>query len=295
MIRNAELFNMGEHVVEYSIALGNPKKIKNTPILIMHGGHSNCNETFGYAELIEHGYTVITPSRAGYGRTSADLGVHLSTACEAYIALLNHLKMEQVHLIGMSAGGPSAVLLASRYPDRIKSLTLESAVTNEWLTPKDRAYKAAKILFNPKSERYTWKLMSSISIFPKFLFRQMAPSFSTWPARKIFRDISDEDIRAFVKMVKRQRSGKGFMLDIAQSGEVSSSDLQSIHCPTLILHSQNDAVVPLDHPQFAHHHIRNAELLISDIWGHLLWLGQGSEEMNRRLIHFLNTNDAGGG
>ena len=139
MTRNTELFHMGEHAVEYSIVPGDPKIIKETPVLVMHGGHSSCKETFGYAELLDHGYTVITPSRAGYGRTSADLGVNL------------------------------------------------------------------------------------------------------------------------------------------------------------ILHSQNDAVVPLDHQQLAHHHIRNAELLISDIWGHLLWLGQGSEEMSQRLIHFLNIHDAEGG
>lgn len=43
-----------------------------TPILLFHGGHSNCHEKFGYKNLLEQGYSIITPSRAGYGSTSKE-------------------------------------------------------------------------------------------------------------------------------------------------------------------------------------------------------------------------------
>lgn len=49
--------------IEYSI-VG-----KGTPILVFHGGHSNCNEEFGYNELIERGYSIITPSIGGGNST----------------------------------------------------------------------------------------------------------------------------------------------------------------------------------------------------------------------------------
>ncbi|MEI0740377.1 hypothetical protein VQ056_33385 [Paenibacillus sp. JTLBN-2024] len=32
------------------------------PVLILHGGHSNCHEELGYAHLVAHGFRVITPS-----------------------------------------------------------------------------------------------------------------------------------------------------------------------------------------------------------------------------------------
>ena len=65
-------------IIEYSI-IG-----KGEPILVMHGGHSNCNEEFGYDYLIENGFSVITPSRPGYGKTSKEVGESLTMACEYY-------------------------------------------------------------------------------------------------------------------------------------------------------------------------------------------------------------------
>ncbi|MEK4357739.1 alpha/beta hydrolase [Paenibacillus sp. FSL M7-1455] len=93
------------------------------PVLILHGGHSNCHEELGYAHLVAHGFRVITPSRPGYGNTSAELGQSIMTACEAYIELLNELQVPQAHILAMSAGGPSGICLASRSPSRIKALS----------------------------------------------------------------------------------------------------------------------------------------------------------------------------
>jgi pimeloyl-ACP methyl ester carboxylesterase len=154
--------------IEYSI-VG-----EGIPILVFHGGHSNCNEEFGYNELLERGYSIITPSRAGYGNTSHVIGENLKTACKAYLNLLNHLKLEKVHVIAISAGGPSGIYFASHYPERVRSLTLQSAVSKKWLTSKDKEYKAAQILFRPSLEKYTWRLISLLSnLFPKFIFKQM--------------------------------------------------------------------------------------------------------------------------
>lgn len=46
----------------------------------MHGGHSNCYEEFGYDALVQNEFSMTTPSRAGYGRTSKEIGESLSKA-----------------------------------------------------------------------------------------------------------------------------------------------------------------------------------------------------------------------
>ncbi len=117
------------YTIEYSIT-----EKEGTPILVMHGGHSNCYEEFGYKPLVKNGFMLITPSRAGYGKTSKEIGENLSKASDYYVKLLDYLNMEKVHLLAISAGGPSALYFASRYPGRVKTLTLQSAVTKEWLT-----------------------------------------------------------------------------------------------------------------------------------------------------------------
>lgn len=81
---------------------------RGEPVFILHGGHSNCQEDFGYKILLENGYSIITPSRPGYGRTSNELGSSLDAACKAYEQLLDHLNLTKVHIIAVSAGGPLA-------------------------------------------------------------------------------------------------------------------------------------------------------------------------------------------
>ena len=270
--------------IEYSITG------KGIPILVLHGGHSNCQEEFGYEELVEQGYQIITPSRAGYGNTSPSIGKSLKTSCKAYLQLLNQLQIDAVHVISISAGGPSGIFFASQYPDRVKSLILQSAVTKEWLTSKDKAYKAAQVLFRPSLEKYTWKMISSFSKrFPKIIFKQMASSFSSLPYTEIQLKLRDEDFKKFIKMNSRQRSGHGFMIDLKQTSSVTISDLQAINCPTLILHSYNDSAVPIEHAYHASKHIQQAALCLLDTWGHLIWLGSGSEKVHEELLRFLNT------
>ncbi len=143
---------------------------QGVPVLVFHGGHSNCQEEFGYETLVKNGFSVITPSRAGYGATSPEVGSSLSTACYYYAKLLDHLNIDTAHVVTISAGGPTAIYFAAHYPEHTRSLVLQSAVTKEWLTPKDIEYKAANILFHPKTEKYTWKLLSTFNnIFPNFI------------------------------------------------------------------------------------------------------------------------------
>ncbi|ACA40179.1 hydrolase [Lysinibacillus sphaericus CBAM5] len=268
--------------IEYSI-IG-----KGTPILMFHGGHSNCMEDFGYAKLLEHGYSIITPSRAGYGNTDPLIGRDLQSACYGYLTILNHLKIEKVHVIAISAGGPSGILFTSKYPERVRSLTLQSAITKEWLKSKDMEYKVAHIIFRPTIEKYTWRIIGLLSnLFSKFMFKQMAPSFSKLPYIQIASQITYDDIETFCRMNNRQRSGYGFIIDLSQTGTISEADLHSIKCPTLILHSINDSAVPFNHAYHAHYNINDSKLCILESWGHLIWLGQDSERMYDKLIKFL--------
>lgn len=259
------------------------------PVLILHGGHSNCHEELGYAHLVAHGFRVITPSRPGYGNTSAELGQSIMTACEAYIELLNELQVPQAHILAMSAGGPSGICLASRSPSRIKSLILQSAVSRCWLSPGDQAYRVARIMFRPSAEKYVWATLRCMNKFaPGVLLNSMIPSFSKLPKEKVLPLISGEDRRQFKNMIDRQRSGHGFLIDLEQSRHDLTSELASIRCPALIMHSIHDASVPLEHARLAYGTIPNARLCELDSWGHLIWLGAGTDVMCGQLLSFLD-------
>lgn len=270
--------------IEYSI-LG-----KGEPILVFHGGHSNCNEEFGYNALVEKGYSIITPSRAGYGETSKEIGESLTTACKYYVQILDELRIEQIHVIAISAGGPTGIRFTSLFPKRVKSLILESAVTKEWLTKKDFTYKAGHIMFRPSVEGLTWKMLRFFSyLFPKVIFNIMAPQFSSITKKELKQKTEDSDVGEFIKMNCRQRSGHGFLIDLKQTKEITDQDLTSITAPTLILHSENDGFISLDHPQHAFEKIGKSKLELLDTWGHLIWLGKTSKKTDEILIAFLQS------
>lgn len=75
MERKIKVFSTEGITIEYSI-IG-----KGKPILVMHGGHSNCYEEFGYDFLFENSFSIITPSRPGYGKTSKEVGESLPIEC----------------------------------------------------------------------------------------------------------------------------------------------------------------------------------------------------------------------
>ncbi|MCY8918732.1 alpha/beta hydrolase [Bacillus atrophaeus] len=285
MKRHVETITIDGKTIEYSITG------KGIPILIMHGGHSNCYEEFGYSALTEKGFSLITPSRAGYGNTSKEIGESLASTCLFYVKLLDHLRIKEVHLLAISAGGPSGITFASHYPEKVKTLTLQSAVTKEWLTPKDKQYKAAKLLFRPPAEKWLWRwIIFTNNAFPHLTFKLTSPFFSMLSYDQIKMKMKEDDEEQFRLMNNRQRPGYGFMTDLSQMNMVSSDDLKAISCPALIMHSQYDGLVPLEHAYHAHKLIPQSELCLLQSWGHLIWLGKESDEVDHTLATFLSSS-----
>ncbi len=255
-------------------------------LLVMHGGHANCHETFGYAALLAAGFSILTPSRPGYGQTPVIVGQSAAAAAAAMIGLLDVLQIEQVAVLAISAGGPTGLHLAARHPARINKLVLESAVTQRWLTPNDPLYPMARRLFHPRTEKATWLLFRTLARFaPRLAARQMVGSFSTLPVSTIMQQLSPGEISAISQMIARQSSGQGFMLDLEH--EVDPSVLPSIVAPTLIVHSRQDNSVSFAHALHAQAQIADAELFEAQTWGHLLWLGEGAPAVETKVINFL--------
>lgn len=93
-----------------------------SPLVLIHAGI--CDSRMWDAQvapLAEH-YQVIRYDMRGYGQTEP---VDLPYAhFEDLHALLDHLGLEQVHLVGASQGGSTALDFAIAYPERVRSLTI---------------------------------------------------------------------------------------------------------------------------------------------------------------------------
>src|SRR5437763_16169698 len=99
-------------------------------VLVLNGGHTNCNSPLGHEPFfLEQGYQLVIPSRPGYGKTPSSTGRTAEAFADALVGLLDHLHLERVIVIGISAAGPTALQLAGRHPKRVSKLILQNAVT----------------------------------------------------------------------------------------------------------------------------------------------------------------------
>lgn len=263
--------------IEYSI-VG-----EGTPILIIHGGHSNCREILAHKGFDKFKYKLITPSRPGYGNTPLDDNTTPTKTADLFVALLDYLGIKKVVLYAISAGGLTSIAFAKKYPERVDKLILASAVTKKWLDKNGQKYKTAKILFNSKTERIVWGLIRFFSrIFPKMIANNFYPEFSKNEPHRL----ENLDIKELLSTFKYFNSKSGFMCDIEH--DLENGLISEIQCPTLIIHSKNDNSVLFEHAEHANRMIKNSKLVsLDNEWGHLFWIGNDSNISIRKTIEFL--------
>ncbi|WP_255459475.1 MULTISPECIES: alpha/beta fold hydrolase [unclassified Nocardiopsis] len=114
------------------------------PILFIHG--HPFDRTMWEPQvraLAGRGYRVIVPDLRGYGGSTVVPGTtNLDTFARDLAALLDHLRLNVVSVVGLSMGGQIALELYRLFPDRVDSLTL--AATNPRAeTEQGRAARAA--------------------------------------------------------------------------------------------------------------------------------------------------------
>ncbi len=256
---------------------------KGIPIIFVHGGHSNCDETICHKGFDLEKFQLITPSRPGYGKTPLDGNRTPKQAADLIVGVLEYLSVDNVIVYGISAGGLTAIELASNYPDKVSKLILASAISKKWLDEQGKIYKTAKKMFNPKTGKIIWGIVRFFSrIFPNMIAKSFYPQFSKNPVHKLKKD----DIQELISTMKHYNSKTGFLNDIDQN--INDEIITKIKCPTLIIHSKNDNSVSLEHPENANKMIANSKIeILQNEWGHLFWIGTDSKKTIEKTIEFI--------
>ncbi|EAY31287.1 alpha/beta fold hydrolase [Microscilla marina] len=254
-----------------------------TPVLFLHGGHANSLDQIAHKGFDLHRYQLITPSRPGYRKTPLAGNESPKQAAHLFVALLDALDISQVIVYGVSAGGWTALALAAGYPQKVQKLILASAVSTKWLARDSKIYKTARLMFHPKRQRLTWRMVRFFfALMPGLMTKSFFKQFSAKKGVKI----NPKERQELGNVFKHYGSGQGFLNDIEQN--IDSAVLEKITCPTLIVHSKHDLSVAPTHAQHAHQLIEGSTLhLLDNDWGHMLWIGNDCADTLKLILDFI--------
>ena len=185
--------------------------------------------------------------------TGADLLADAAGVLDAY-------GIGSAHVIGVSAGGAFAQLLALQLPDRVRSLVL---ISTSPATPGGRHLPPPTSQFERflSSATVDWSDRNSVVEYVVGYCRMLAGDQ---------RPFDDAHVRALVRHdVTRARDFAARRNhDLLMEGESPSAPLSSITAPTLVIHGTADPVFPVEHGEALAHEIPDARLLKLDGAGH---------------------------
>ncbi|GAB3544744.1 alpha/beta hydrolase [Arthrobacter tumbae] len=202
--------------------------------------------------LAAEGYRVVRYDHRGTGSSSWMAGwtrknpYSLIDMAEDAIAVLDELRIDRVHMIGLSLGGFVAQEVAIARPERVLSLTLMSTSAD----PTDTALPGPQ----------TWPLIrSAIAGLPLLRYRLLGGE--TNAVKSVLAGLvahhKDEplDVEEWTKLVLydlRERNGLNVRALMQHQVAVAVTRsryplLDTITAPTLVIHGSADAFLPIEH------------------------------------------------
>lgn len=275
----SQIVNTSKGPIEYTLLGSGPV------IFVCHGTSSNCFSVNSSSCLLEAGFSVLTPSRPGYGRTPSSLGISAAQAAEAFVELLDCLSIKTCSVVAISGGGPTGVTLAARDPQRVRRLALMEAITRTEDRVNEPAYQSQKAFYGPLHSIF-WNILRMMSrVAPVGMAGQTMSIFSTHDPDDALRHLTSKDVDAICHFYQGRSSREGALNDLTHM--VTKEFLHNIVAPTLVVHSREDKSVPFCHAEWSLAHIPNAKLCESGLTGHFYWVGPDSQRVNQELVTFL--------
>jgi len=176
------------------------------------------------------------------------------------VGVLDAYAIRAAHVVGVSAGGAFAQLLALGFRDRVLSLVLISASpakpVGRPLPPVTERYREFLA-----SAEVDWSDQTSIIGYLTGYACMLAGSERRVDGAAI-RELVRHDVERAQNIASSENHG------LVAEGEVPSAPLTSIGAPTLVIHGTADPLFPLEHGQALVNEIPGARLLPLEGSGH---------------------------
>jgi len=251
------------------------------PVVLIHGWPLSARSWESQVPaLIADGHRVITYDRRGFGASSQPWnGYDYDTFVADLHALLQHLDLREVTLVGFSMGGGEVVRYLATYgTERVTQAVLAAAVTPYLYLAED----------NPDGglddETIAAFQTAVTSDRLAFLDTFTTTFFSAGSTLKV-----SKPQREYAKAIAAFASPKGTLDCITAFGRTDfRSDLEKLTVPTLIIHGDADAIIPFEvSGKRTAEAITGSTLVVIKDGPHGLNVSD-AEEFNTALIDFLS-------
>lgn len=240
---------------------------KGTTVVLLHGfleDHFMWNELL---LLLSKRYRVIAVDLLGHGKSECYGYVHtMEDQADMLFALISHLRLRKVSLIGHSMGGYIALAFAELYPDNVRSLTLlnssAQADSEERKINRDRAIEVVKKNSNAFIRMATQNLFdqNSHKKFPKEIEAFTQRALKT-PLQGIIASLEGMKIR-----IDREAL------------------LHFSPYPKMIIAAENDSIIPLHDIE---EQVKDTEVVFHIVKGGHVSTIESFEEISEHILLFL--------
>ncbi|WP_347904648.1 alpha/beta hydrolase [Pseudomonas purpurea] len=242
-----------------------------TPLILVHGlGSSTLDWEMQIADLSAR-YRLILPDVRGHGRSDKPRERYSIASFSAdLIALIEHLKLGPVHVVGLSMGGMIGFQLAVDQPALLKSLCIVNSAPEVKVRTANDAWQWFK----------RWSLMRLLSL----------ATIGKALGARLFPKPEQTDLRQ--KMAERwaKNDKRAYLASFdAIVGWGVQERLSRVTCPTLIISADRD-YTPVALKETYVKLLPDARLVVIDDSRHATPLDQ-PHRFNQTLLHFLTTVD----
>ena len=130
-------------------------KPTHTPIILVHGHTLDRRMWDAQVAVLKERYYVVTPDSRGYGKSADPEEGYQFTHADDIIDLMDSLRIDRAHVVGLSMGGYVAGDLLALHPERLLSSVMVSGeIASSWAGPSTP--KTASEVAKEKRTRHAW-------------------------------------------------------------------------------------------------------------------------------------------
>ncbi|MEH7106383.1 alpha/beta fold hydrolase [Bacillus sp. JJ1764] len=245
------------------------------PLLLIMGLSLSSRSWFRSVPVLSEHYQVIIFDNRGVGQSGKpNTPYSIELMAEDTRAVLDAVGVESAHVYGISMGGMIAQRFALKYPNRVKSLIL-GCTTSGGATHVQPGADVSMLMMSRASSTAT----------PEEMAWATAPILYSQSFIENHRQLIAEDIE---KRIEQPILPHAYVLQLqACIGHDTSEEINTIQKPTLIIHGNEDKLVPYENGVVLAEKIPNAEFLTIQGAGHI-YVTEAIDLANQKVLEFLN-------